>query len=64
MSIFWVHTLHCMMNKSHIQNTILKAINIYIHILIYMYSDKNVELQLYAKIVFLKYVSSICLNYR
>lgn len=62
MSIFWVHTLHCMMNKSHIQNTVLKALNIYIHILIH--SDKNVELQLYAKIVFLKYVSSICLNYR
>lgn len=35
---------------------------IYTHILIH--SDKNVELQLYAKIVFLKYVSSICLNYR
>lgn len=62
MSIFWVHTIHCMMNKSHIQNTVLKAINIYIQILIH--SDKNVELQLYAKIVFLKYVSSICLNYR
>lgn len=62
MSIFWVHTLHCMMNKSHIQNTVLKALNIYIHILIH--SDKNVELQLYAKIFFLKYVSSISLNYR
>lgn len=62
MSIFWVHTLHCMMNKSHIQNTVLKAINIYIYILIH--SDKNVELQLYAKIFFLKYVSSISLNYR
>lgn len=35
---------------------------IYTHILIH--SDKNVELQLYAKIVFLKYVSSICLSYR
>lgn len=64
MSIFWVHTLHCMMNKSHIQNTVLKAINIYIYIHVLIHSDKNVELQLYAKIVFLKYVSSISLNYR
>lgn len=41
-----------MMNKSHIQNTVPKAINIYIYILIH--SAKNVELQMYAKIVFFK----------
>lgn len=37
-------SLHCMMNKSHMQNTVLKAISIYIYILIHR--DKNVELQL------------------
>lgn len=36
----------------------------YLYLYILIHSDKNVELQLYAKIVFLKYVSSISLNYR